>query len=142
MILAGLLPTLLTVYLQDNFSFFDFLAIVFGLLCMGAGLIFVGLYIAGLWGVFEKAGQKGWKAIIPIYNFWVLLEIVGRPQWWIILFFIPIVNFIVWIIVYLDLAKSFDKSVWWGIGLIILTWLFILLLGFGDAQYYEPAGAK
>lgn len=142
MILAGLLPTLLTANLQDDSGLFGFLATAFGLLCMGAGLIFVGLYIAGLWMIFEKAGQKGWKAIIPIYNFWVLLEIVGRPQWWIILFFIPIVNFIVWIIVYLDLAKSFDKSVWWGIGLIILTWLFILLLGFGDAQYYEPAGAK
>lgn len=143
MILTGLAPTLLTAFLQDDSGFFGFIATTLGLLCGGLFfLFFIGLYVAGMWKIFEKAGQKGWKAIIPIYNWWVLLEIVGRPQWWIILFFIPLVQFIVWIIVYLDLAKSFDKSVWWGIGLIVLTWLFVIILGFGEAQYYKPAGAK
>ncbi len=141
MILSGLLPTLLTAYLQDD-SGLGFFAIVLGLVSIVAGLFLIGLLLAGLWMVFDKAGQKGWKAIIPIYNIWVLLEIVGRPKWWIILFFIPVVNFIIQIIVAIDLAKSFDKSVWWGVGLIIIPWLFIVLLGFGDAQYYEPAGAK
>jgi hypothetical protein len=142
MILAGLWPTLLTAYLQDDSGFLNFFSITFGLVCGVAFLFLIGLLLAGAWMVFEKAGQKGWKAIIPIYNIWVLLEIVGRPQWWIILFFIPVVSFIVEIIVALDLAKSFDKSVWWGVGLIVLPWLFIVILGFGEAQYYEPAGAK
>jgi hypothetical protein len=142
MVLAGVSPILLTAFLQDDGGILNFFAGALGLVCAAAGLFFIGLYLAGLWMIFEKAGQKGWKAIIPIYNWWVLLEIVGRPQWWIILFFIPVIQFIVWIVVYLDLAKSFDKSVWWGIGLVILTWLFVVILGFGDAQYYEPAGAK
>jgi uncharacterized membrane protein YhaH (DUF805 family) len=69
----------------------------------------------------------------------VLLEIVGRPGWWIILFLIPFVNFIVWIIVALDLAKSFDHGVGFAIGLIILPWLFYIILGWGESQYYGPA---
>ena len=47
------------------------------------------LVVAGMWKVFTKAGEEGWKAIIPIYNIWTLLKIVGRPGWWIILFIIP-----------------------------------------------------
>ena len=50
------------------------------------------LMIAGMWKVFIKAGKPGWGAIIPIYNLIILLQIVGRPLWWIILFLIPIVN--------------------------------------------------
>ena len=52
------------------------------------------LIIAALWQVFVKAGRPGWAAIIPFYNYYVLLKIVGRPGWWLILYFIPIVNII------------------------------------------------
>lgn len=142
MILGGFSLSVLNAYLQGDSGFFDFFATAFGLVCIAAFLFFIGLMIAGLWLVFEKADQKGWKAIIPIYNVWVLLEIVGRPQWWIILFFVPVVDIIIWIIVMLDLAKSFDKNIWWAVGLILLPWLTILFLGFGDALYYEPAGAR
>jgi len=61
--------------------------------------------IAALWMVFVKASEAGWKAIIPIWNTLIILKIVGRPWWWILLFLIPIVNIVVFIIVYLDLAK-------------------------------------
>ena len=104
-------------------------------------LIFLAV-VAGMWQVFVKAGEAGWKAIIPIYNIWVLLEIIGRPGWWIILFFIPFVNFIIWIIVSLDLAKSFDHGVGFTIGLLILPWLFYIILGWGESQYYGPAAAS
>ena len=63
--------------------------------------------IAGWWMIFTKAGEAGWKAIIPIWNILVLLKIVGREWWWIILMLIPIVGFVIWIIVALDLAKSY-----------------------------------
>ena len=56
------------------------------------------------------AGEAGWKSIIPIYNIIVLLKIVGREWWWVILLIIPIVGFIVWIIVALDLAKSYGRG--------------------------------
>lgn len=112
----------------------------------GAGVIIViylalvVLVIAGMWKVFTKAGEEGWKAIIPIYNTYVLLKIAGRPGWWLILFLIPFVNFIIWIIVSMDLAKSYGKGTGFGVGLIFLAPIFIMILGFGSATYVGPGG--
>ncbi len=97
--------------------------------------------IAALWLVFRKGGRPGWAAIIPFYNYYVLLKIVGRPGWWLILYFVPIVNIIVWIIVAIDLAKSFAKSGAFAVGIILLAFIFIPILGFGPASYVGPAAA-
>ena len=104
-------------------------------------IAFVVAYLVAGWVVFTKAGQEGWKSLIPIYNLYVLLKIVGRPGWWLLLFLVPIVNFVIWIIVALDLAKSFGKGTGFAIGLILLTPLFYLILAFGDATYRGPAAA-
>ena len=105
-------------------------------------LIIVVLMIAALWRIFTKAGQPGWAAIIPIYNIYVLLKIVGRPWWWLILFLIPLVNLVISIIVALDLAKSFGKSGAFG---FFMLWLLSVIgypmLGFGKATYVGPATA-
>ncbi|MGZ4682583.1 MAG: DUF5684 domain-containing protein [Acidimicrobiales bacterium] len=93
------------------------------------------LYIAGLWKVFEKAGQKGWFAIIPILNLYVLIKIAGREGWWIILFLIPCVNIVVAALVYIDVAQKFGKTAAYGIGMWLLGFIFIPMLGFGDAEY-------
>lgn len=95
--------------------------------------------IIGLWKVFVKAGKPGWAAIIPIYNGVVLLEIVGRPIWWIILMLIPCVQTIVGIILAIDLAKSFGKGTGFGVGLALLSFIFMPILGFGDARYIGPS---
>jgi len=95
--------------------------------------------IIALWKIFEKAGKPGWAAIIPVYNIIVLLEIIGKPIWWIILFFIPCVNFIVSILVALEIAKCFGKGAGFAIGLILLPFIFYPILGFGDARYLGPA---
>ena len=95
--------------------------------------------IAGWWQIFTKAGEAGWKAIIPIYNIIVLLKIVGRETWWVILLLIPIVNFVVWIIVGVDLAKSFGRGTGFGIGLAFLGFIFAPILGFGSDTYRGPA---
>jgi hypothetical protein len=58
-------------------------------------LAFMILMIAACWKIFTKAGQPGWAAIIPIYNWYVLCKIVGRPGWWVILLLIPFINFII-----------------------------------------------
>jgi Family of unknown function (DUF5684) len=105
-------------------------------------LIIAVIVIASLWKVYTKAGKPGWAAIIPIYNLYVLLQIVGRPWWWLLLMLIPVVNFIIAIIVYIDLAKSFGKGVGFGIGLLFLSFIFLPILGFGDAQYVGPAAAQ
>jgi len=93
------------------------------------------LIIIGMWKVFEKAGKPGWAAIIPIYNLVVLLEIVGKPIWWIILMLIPLVNLIVYIIILVELAKRFGKGVGFAIGLLIFPFICFPILGFGSAQY-------
>lgn len=106
----------------------------------GIGVLIVQLVIAiaviaGMWKVFEKAGQPGWAAIVPIYNAIVLLKIAGKPAWWIVLMLIPFVNFIIAIVVAMSLAKNFNKSSGFGIGLALLPIVFYPILGFGDAQY-------
>lgn len=103
-------------------------------------LIIAVIVIAGMWKVFTKAGKPGWAAIIPIYNLIVLLEIVGRPMWWILIFIVcsPVAS----IIVSIDLAKSFGKDVGYGIGLFLLGFIFYPMLGFGSAQYVGPAAAQ
>jgi hypothetical protein len=93
------------------------------------------LVIAGVWKVFTKAGKPGWGAIIPIYNVILLLEIAGRPIWWIILMFIPLVNLVVAIIVAIDVARNFGKGTGFGLGLALLGFIFYPILGFSDAQY-------
>jgi hypothetical protein len=98
--------------------------------------------IAGLWRVFTKAGEKGWKAIIPIYNAYIILQIVGRPGWWLLLYLVPLVNIIVAIVVNNDLSKSFGKSTGFTVGLIFLPFIFVPILGFGGAQYVGPAAQE
>ncbi len=109
--------------------------VLIALLFFAFELALIVAIIAGFWKVFVKAGKPGWAAIIPIYNAIVLLEIAGKPLWWIILFFIPIVNIIVGIIACIALAKKFGKSDAFGVGLALLGFIFFPILGFGDAQY-------
>jgi uncharacterized membrane protein YhaH (DUF805 family) len=105
-------------------------------------LAFTILMIAALWKIFSKAGQPGWASIIPILNIYFICKIVGRPGWWVILMLIPFVNFIIWIILCIDLAKSFGKGAGFGIGLILLSFIFFPILGFGSAQYQGPAAGE
>jgi len=98
--------------------------------------------IAGMWKVFAKAGQPGWAAIIPIYNIIVLLQIVGKPIWWIVLILIPIVNFVVLILLSMELAVCFGKSKAWGFVLLFLFgFIGYPMLGFGPDAYKGPAAA-
>ncbi len=101
-------------------------------------LAFAVLAIAGLWKTFSKAGKPGWGALIPIYNVILMLQIAGRPIWWIILWLIPIVNIVITFIVFFDIAKNFGKGAGFGVGLVFLGFIFFPILGFGDAEYVGP----
>lgn len=137
-----MLHPLLLLLTSDDEAAGGMMAALFG----GAlGIVYFGiiiLMIIAWWKIFTKAGKPGWAAIVPIYNIIVLCEIVGRPAWWVILFLIPCVNIVAHIMISLDLAKSFGKDVGFGIGLIILPYIFGLMLGFGSAQYVGPAAAQ
>jgi hypothetical protein len=102
-------------------------------------LAVIVLVIASMWKVFAKAGQPGWGIFIPIYNMYLMLKVAGRPGWWLLLYFIPLVNLVIAIIVVLDIAKNFGKGVGFGIGLLLLGFIFYPILAFGDAQYQPVA---
>jgi hypothetical protein len=96
-------------------------------------------YIVVGWKVFEKAGQPGWTAIIPFVNYFFFALAAGKPAWWGILMFVPIVNIIVWFILCIDLAKRFRHGTGFGIGLALLGFIFFPILAFGDE---EPGPAR
>ncbi len=103
-------------------------------------LILSLVIIIAQWKIYQKAGKPGWASIVPIYNTIVLLEIVGKPWWWLLLMFIPVVNivFVIWMTNLL--SKSFGKDEGFTVGLILLSIVFYPILGFGSAEYQGPAG--
>jgi hypothetical protein len=103
-------------------------------------IAFVIFVIAAMWRVFEKAGQPGWAAIIPIYNIYIMTKIAGKPGWWVLMFLIPFINFIFAIWLYNMISKSFGKDEGFTAGLVILGIIFWPILGFGSAKYLGPYG--
>ena len=98
-------------------------------------LAIIALAIIGLWKLFTKAGKPGWASIIPIYNSIVMIEMAGKPIWWVILLFIPLVNIVFSILIMIGLAKNFGRGTGTAVGLILLPMIFLLILGFGSAEY-------
>lgn len=98
--------------------------------------------ILTMWKMYRKANKPGWAAIVPIYNYVVLLEIVGRPVWWILLTFVPIVNIYIALVVALDLAKSFGKSTGFGIGNFFVPIITYPILAFSKGSHYAGPVAE
>jgi|SRR6267378_5934124 len=98
------------------------------------------LTVAAMWRIFSKAGEAGWKALIPIYGAVVFNRIVGRPGWWVLLMMIPVVNIVIAMIECADLARVFGKGIGYALGLIVLTPLYLMALAFGPATYVGPNG--
>ena len=104
-------------------------------------VVFVITIIAE-WRIFTKAGEAGWKSLIPIYNAVVLFKIAGLSPLWVLGYLaavIPVVGTFValGITIYLmiNLAKAFGKGTGFYVILILLYTIFILILGFGSAEY-------
>ncbi len=98
-------------------------------------LLIIVLAVVGMWKLFEKAGYPGWAAIIPIYNVIVMLQISGKPVWWFIFYLIPVANIIAHLLVSLELAKKFGKGTGFAIGLWLLPFIFMMILGYGSSTY-------
>jgi len=99
------------------------------------------LVVAGTWKAFTKANQPGWAAIVPIYNFYIMIKIGDNEWWWLLLLFVPILNFIALLKISIDVAKAFDQGIGFGLGLTFLAFIFWPLLGFGDYTYGRRTGA-
>lgn len=124
---------------------------VFGGFFMVLWVAVAVIMIVSYWKIFTKAGREGWISIIPFYNTWTLAEIVGKPGWWgllPLLMLIPIINIIAWIpvlimfvIISIELAKSFGKDSVFAVLLILLPVVGYPMLAFSDAKYKAPTGA-
>ncbi len=82
------------------------------------------IHFLGTWKLYVKAGRKAWEAAIPVYNAIVLMQIIRRPKWWVVLLFIPIINLLMFPVVWVETIRSFGKNS------LVDTWLVILTLGF------------
>jgi hypothetical protein len=102
----------------------------------------VAVAIVAMWKLFTKAGEAGWKSLVPFYNTYTMFRIAGRNGWWFLLLGVPIVNFVLLVVLALDLAKHFGKSSLFAIfGLLIFPVVGYLMLAFGDAKYVGPKHA-
>jgi hypothetical protein len=99
------------------------------------GIMVTIIEIVGAWYMFEKAGEPGWAAIIPISNYLIGIKIAGKPWWFILLMLIPLVNIVIYIIILDGLAKNFGKTTAFTLGLFFFRFIFIPILGFGNAKY-------
>ena len=97
--------------------------------------------LAGQWKTFKKAGKPGWAAIIPIYNFYVMLKIGNNKWWWIlIILFIPLVNLYGLYKMMAGVSRAFGHGIGFALGLWFLSFIFWPILGFGDEHYQGPPG--
>ena len=102
-------------------------------------LIVQVIHFLGTWKLYVKAGRKSWEAAIPIYNAIVLMQIINRPKWWVILLFIPIINLLMFPVIWVETIRSFGRNS------LMESWLVVLTLGFYiyyvnyalDVQYIE-----
>jgi len=106
-------------------------------------LVIAVVFIAGLWKVFTKAGQPGWAVLVSIYNIYILMKIAGKPGWWVVLYLIPLVNIVIFVLVAISLAKAFGRTTAFGVVMLfLLSGIGYLILGFGSDKYVgAPAAA-
>ena len=124
--------------------------IIFALIVLAIAVV----SIIGMWKMFTKAGEEGWKSIIPVYNAITLCKIVGVSPWWILITFvagllsiIPILGSLIQlavtiyfgILLAVSIANSFGKDTGFAVGIFFLAPIFYCILGFGSAKY---EGAK
>jgi uncharacterized membrane protein YhaH (DUF805 family) len=108
-------------------------------------LVAVAFFIVTLvswWRMFEKAGQSGWVGLVPFLNVFGVLKMAGKPFWWAVLFIIPVVQVVAYVVVSVSVARSFGKSALFGLVMAIppLTPFFVMSLGFGEARYVGARG--
>ncbi len=121
-----------------------------------AGLVIMSVYMALLaimviilvftiianWKIFTKAGEAGWKSLIPIYSSVILYRIAGISPWLILLYLLvwvpvigPLISLGLTIYLMINLANAFGKSTGFAVGLILLNTIFIMILAFGNSEY-------
>ncbi|TXD52042.1 MULTISPECIES: signal peptidase I [unclassified Polaribacter] len=102
------------------------------------------LHFLGTWKLYVKAGRKAWEAAIPIYNGVVLMQIINRPKWWIILLFIPVINLLMFPVIWIETIRTFGYYKKLDSLLVILTLgLYIFYINYAtDAAFNADRSLK
>ena len=80
----------------------------------------------GTWKLYKSTGFNPLLSFIPIYNGLILLKIIKRPWWWLILLFIPIVNLLIFPVIWVETIKSFGKKTFSDTILVIISLGFFI----------------
>ena len=95
------------------------------------------IHFFGTWKLYQKAGFKSWQAAIPVYNAIVLMQIINRPKWWVVMLFIPIINLIIFPVIWVEIARSFGKNSTTDTLLTLLSFgLYIYVINYRDQSDY------
>jgi len=100
-------------------------------------ILFFLASLAGLWGIFQKAGEPGWKVLVPFYNLYIWLKIIKKPLWWYIFLLIPFINVFMILLMIVEVAKCFMKH-----GLleqaasVLVPFIYLPYLGFSPREKY------
>ncbi len=102
-------------------------------------LIIQVIHFLGTWKLYVKAGRKAWEAAVPIYNAIVLMQIINRPKWWVVLLFIPIINLLMFPVIWVETIRSFGRNTLWESWAVVLTLgFYIYYVNYGlDVKYVE-----
>ena len=107
-------------------------------------LVIQVIHFLGTWKLYVKAGRQAWEAAIPIYNAIVLMKIINRPKWWVILLFLPIINLLMFPVIWVETIRSFGFNKNTDSILVILTLgLYIFYINYvAEGAYIEDRSLK
>ena len=107
-------------------------------------LIIQVVHFLGTWKLYVKAGRQAWEALIPVYNAIVLMKIINRPKWWVILLFIPIINLLMFPVIWVETIRSFGKNKRPDTFLVLITLgFYIFYINYmTDVSYIEDRSLK
>ena len=99
-------------------------------------ILFV-LLIVSMWMIFEKAGEAGWKSLIPFYSSYKLFQIATDHGWMFLLVYVPIIGWIFQVYMVYKLAGAFGKGIGFTVGMVFLPIVFYPILAFGSSEYCQ-----
>lgn len=120
------------------FGLYDLLGYMFTGAWIAVWITVYLLLVIANWQIFQKAGEAGWKSLIPIWNLYIFFKITWGNGWFFLLMCIPYVGWIFYVIAEYHLCRAFGKGALFFLGMLFLPNLFTLILGFGSATYHRP----
>ena len=142
--------------------------LIAGILMFMVVIIIISLVIAilkliGTWKMLTKAGESGWKSLIPFYNQWTLCKVAGISPYWVLeIIVVSMINTVLngilgsnvisvilslivyantiyfWVILSISLAKSFGKDTGFGVATVFFSFITYPMMGMGSATYAGP----